>query len=218
MEIFPKPYPREQLEQCIRYLADRYPGCFFEDPGQRRPLKTNLVADLQKDGVSEEIIAGVSYYMRHFGYLRCLQAGAERVDLNGKKAGVVTEQEMLNAEKQFREQKEQIARKNAAATLPAISVIRSLHATGSIPTDQLRKVTLPATPTSTRRTAQPISPELARLQTLLASTNTILTETGDDSLRAALVGTSLKLLISEAQKALASLDGGTAPDVMEVGQ
>src|SRR6516162_3008269 len=100
MEIFPKLYPREHLEQCVRYLADKYPACFFEDPGQRRPLKTNIVADLQKDGVSEGILAGVSYYVRHFGYLRCLQAGAERVDLNGKKAGVVTEQEMLNAEKQ----------------------------------------------------------------------------------------------------------------------
>src|ERR1700719_2895162 len=99
-----RPLPREHLEDCVRYLAAKYPATFFEDPGMRRSLKINIVSDLQKEDVSAEIIAGVSFYTRHFAYQRSLLAGAERVDLNGKKAGVVTEQEQLNAQKKIREE------------------------------------------------------------------------------------------------------------------
>ena len=48
MNIHAKAYPREHLEECVRYLADKYPACFFVDPGMRRPLKINIVADLRE--------------------------------------------------------------------------------------------------------------------------------------------------------------------------
>ena len=202
-----RPLPREHLENCVSNLAAKYPACFFEDPRMRRPLKINIVSDLQKEGVSAEIIAGVSFYMRNWEYQRSLQAGAERVDLNGKKAGVVTEQEQLNAQKKVREEKEELARKNNAGSLPAVSVLRSLHEAGKISTDQLSKVTLPATPPARQTMSPKSSPVLARLQTLLERTNTLLIETEDEALRSALAGTCLRLVVSEAQRVIASFEG-----------
>jgi hypothetical protein len=43
-----KPYPREHVQEAVHYLAEKYPACFFEDPGVRRPLKaTQLWLPLQ---------------------------------------------------------------------------------------------------------------------------------------------------------------------------
>jgi sRNA-binding protein len=162
-------------------------------------LKTNIVADLEKDGVSDEIIAGLPFYMRNFGYLYCLQAGVERVDLNGKKAGVVTEQEQLNAQKQVREEKEELARKNAFAVLRPVSVVQPIS---NVPLPAVTKQAMAADPQN--------RPELARLATLLASTNTIMSETGDKALRSALASASLNLLIQEAQKIVTSLEADHA--------
>src|SRR2546429_8991493 len=119
-------FPKEQLLDCIHQLATRYPACFFEDPRLRRPLKSTIISDLQKEGASDLVFAGVNYYTRNWTYQNCLQAGAERVDLDGKKAGIVTEQEQLNAQKRVREEKQ-------ALSGDAISVVRSLHAAGKIP-------------------------------------------------------------------------------------
>jgi hypothetical protein len=211
MNIYGKKYPREHLEECVRYLVGKYPACFFEEPEMRRPLKVDIVANLHKDGAGDETIAGAIFYMNNFGYQRSLLAGAERVDLNGKRAGVVTKQEQLNAEKWGRERKEEYARKNGAAPLSAVAVLQSLQTAGRISTDQLSKVTLPATLQK--------SPVLTRLKTLLASTDNILIDTQDEALRSALASASLKLLIAEAQKVMASLDGGgAAPEVMEASQ
>jgi hypothetical protein len=134
-----KPYPREHVQEAVHYLAEKYPACFFEDPGVRRPLKAT-----------------------HYGYR-----------YNGH--------------------------------LPAVAVIQSLHSAGRISTDQLSKVTLPATPAPVRPPANS-SPLLARLQTLLASTSGILLGTEDETLRVALARTSLKLLIAEAERLMSSLE------------
>jgi hypothetical protein len=133
--------PREQLEDCIHYLANKYPACFFEEPRMRRPLKKSIASDLEKDGVSQEVMSALSYYMRNWGYQNCLQAGVERVDLDGKKAGVVTEQEHMEAQQRIRAEK-------AARMSPVspVTVVQSLHAAGKIPTDQLRKIDAPPMP------------------------------------------------------------------------
>jgi sRNA-binding protein len=63
---------REESERTIRLLVDQYPKCFFADPQQRRPLKRNILADLQKDGVPvarELLVPAVGWYCSHFGYL-----------------------------------------------------------------------------------------------------------------------------------------------------
>jgi ProP effector len=97
---------REENEETIRMLVDRYPKCFFADPRLRRPLKKNITADLQQDGfpATYELIAGaVEWYQSHFGYQYSLETGARRINLNGKEVGTVTEQEHLAAEKKIKE-------------------------------------------------------------------------------------------------------------------
>ena len=54
------------------------------------------------------------------------------------------------------------------------------------------------------------SPVLERLQTLLASTNSILLDTKDETIRRALATASLKLIIDEAQRVMGSLGSVTA--------
>lgn|SRR5262249_29552529 len=92
---------REESEEAIRTLIDKYPKTFFEDPKLRRPLKRNIISDLQKDGVPlahELITAALDWYQGHFGYLYSLRAGAKRLDLNGNEVATVTEQEHLAAQ------------------------------------------------------------------------------------------------------------------------
>jgi hypothetical protein len=96
------PFNREENENAIRMLAERYPKCFFVEPQQRRPLKKNIVADLQKDGcptASELIASAVEWYKSHFAYHYHVQAGVKRVGLNGEDDGTVTELEARNAQK-----------------------------------------------------------------------------------------------------------------------
>src|SRR5207237_552325 len=102
-----KRFPREEIEGFIEYLASKYPATFFLDPRQKRPLKKNIVADLERDGTLDDDArnAAVNFYTRDWNYERCLQAGVERVDLDGKKVGTVTEQEQIEARKRVEQQK-----------------------------------------------------------------------------------------------------------------
>jgi sRNA-binding protein len=125
-------------------LAEKYPKAFFEEPRQRRPLKKNIITDLEKDSfpaARELMVAALDWYQNHFGYLGSLQAGVKRVDLHGKEVDTITEQERNNALKKIQEgrQKQQEKERergfgNSTATL------RSLHAAGRIPDDQLKKL------------------------------------------------------------------------------
>jgi sRNA-binding protein len=96
---------REESEEVVRKLAESYPKCFFVDPKMRRPLKNNILADLQKDGFPaayELLSAGLHWYQSHFGYQYSLQAGARRIDLTGKEVSTVTEQEHARPEENQR--------------------------------------------------------------------------------------------------------------------
>jgi sRNA-binding protein len=99
---------RDESEQTIRLLAERYPKCFFFDPRQRKPLKRGIVLDLEKDGFPEAAYAAraVDWYQSHFGYQYALQAGVKRIDLHGKEVGTVTEQEQYAAQTKIKEDKQ----------------------------------------------------------------------------------------------------------------
>jgi sRNA-binding protein len=134
---------RNESEQAIKVLASRYPKCFFEEPRLRKPLKKNIVFDLQKDGAPmayELLSSAVQWYQSHFGYLYAMQAGAKRIDLNGKEVGTVTEQESQAAQIRIKESKQKLSKNTAVRT------INSLHAHGHIPTDTIRKLDAPRTP------------------------------------------------------------------------
>ncbi len=212
-------FPKEILLEAVRHLADKYPACFFEDPRQRRPLKSSIISDLEGDGATDELIAGADFYTRDWDYQRCLQAGAERVDLNGKKAGVVTEQEQRNARRRVREEK--------AALSSKISPVSALKSLSRAADDTLNKVASLQPPSEPRDGPAPSKPDpellpaspavqtaestssspLARLQKLASTAAHLHADTEDETLRSALTVATLKLLADEARKVITSLEG-----------
>lgn len=92
-------YHQHQRDEFVRYLAEMFPKCFFEEPDHRRPLKHNIIDDLEARKVldRDKLLQTLDWYTGHFTYSRILIAGAERVDLDGTKAGVVTMKEQQDA-------------------------------------------------------------------------------------------------------------------------
>jgi sRNA-binding protein len=184
MTIYARPYPREELENGVMHLAKKYPAAFFPDTWSRRPLSANILDELQDDGAGDVLLASASFYIRNWNYQALLQAGAERIDLNGKKAGVVTKQEEIAAQKQIQEEKAIQARKQE---------------------EQIRNVPMLQ---PLRTVPKPVisNPKLSRLHTLLGSADEI--KTDDKPLQAVMTAAALKLLVKEAQKAIAELENG----------
>jgi sRNA-binding protein len=58
-------------------------------------IEKNIIADLEEDDIpdNERREAAISYYTRDWNYEWKLEAGAKRIDLDGKEVGTVTETE-----------------------------------------------------------------------------------------------------------------------------
>jgi sRNA-binding protein len=187
-------FDRQELEDSISMLAERYPRCFFVNPRLRRPLKKNIVADLQKDGIamaSELISASVDWYTSHISYQYCLEAGATRVDLEGKEAGTVTELEKRAAQKKILEINERWAERNQ---MNPIRTTSNLVTTRRIPEDQLKKIDAPMSrPT--------MLPELTPLyEAVLAANSAMSAPMGNSDVRAAVTAAAIGVVIAEAQR------------------
>ena len=130
---------------------------------------------------------------------RYFQAGTEQIDLDGNRAGTVTQLEQHHAQKQVQQEKQQRreARINAASP---IAVMSKLHAGGQITTDQLSKVTLVPL-----KKPPPSVPAFGRLQKLMETLNAA-ADTPDEELKQALVATTLQVLIGEAQQLIERRD------------
>ena len=194
---------REENEDVIWMLADRYPKCFFADPRMRRPLKKNIVADLQQDGfpVAYELMtAAVGWYQTHFGYQHSIEAGAKRINLNGEEVGTVTELEQLAAQKKIKDGKAVLTeRKNATQTL------QTLHANGRISDDHLKKLDAP-TMKEKAMTPSPNGADLTPLRAMWTNIDTVLSTTENAGLRSALTAAALKVFVTEATKLIATLE------------
>jgi sRNA-binding protein len=190
---------REESEAIIRMLADRYPKCFFENSRLRRPLKRNILADLEQAGfpaAHDLIRAAVDRYEGHFGYLYALQAGTKRIDLDGKEVGTVTESEEAVALKKIKEGQKLLIERNGHN---ATKTVAALHAAGRISDDQLRKLEAPPMPVKAK---PPAAPELTRVHEALAAAEAAWAGPGDTSLRAALTSAALGVVIKEAQSVI----------------
>lgn len=193
-------YPRQELEEFVIYLADKYPKCFVVDPRMRRPLKRDIVADLQKAKVldGDRVTAAVNFYTQNWTYQKlAIQAGLERVDLDGRKAGAVTEQEQRSAQKKVQEEKQELSHRHNEG-LPTV-VINKLSK-GVAP---MKKPELP------KDDAIPVAPKpdatAERMDALVASLHDI--STRDKELKATLVIATANLIVVEAQKLLALAKG-----------
>jgi len=199
---------RDETEDVIQQLADRYPKTFFLVPQQRKPLKKNIVTDLQRDGAPfahELLSSAVDWYQSHFGYLYALQAGARRVDLDGKEVGTVTEQEAGRAQLQVKEDK-----RKASEKTQALAAIQSLHRQGRIPDDVLKQLDAPPRPRDVpmKPKPQPVPDRLARVREALRAADTLMIE-GCDALRVAMAAAALGVVIKETKQVIDSLEPGS---------
>jgi sRNA-binding protein len=170
-------------EHVIRILADRYPKTFFIDPKQRLPLKKGIVDDLTDDdfSVAPALLGRViEWYCNHFGYRHALQAGAVRVDLNGKPFEKVTPQEQREAESYIAERQ----RLRAQTVRLHQAVVLSGEALSKDP--------------------------VIRLQERLNSLRRVMLDTNDKTLRTAFVVAGLKILVIEAEAMASELESASS--------
>jgi sRNA-binding protein len=194
---------RLDSEEVIRALANSYPKCFFEDPKLRRPLKHNILADLEKDGVPfarDLVVAAIEWYTGNVRYLYGLQAGSKRIDLNGVEVGTVSEQEYMNAQPALKAA--QAAIKAAQQKRSAAETVAALHAAGRLSDDAVKKLDAPMIPKATKA----IAPELAKLHEAIMTANATLSGPGDENLRLAMAVAALGFVCKEAQRVIASLN------------
>jgi sRNA-binding protein len=199
---------RTDSENVIRMLCDHYPKCFFEDPKQRRPLKqdiaTDIIADPDFNVVHEGIAAALDWYKQHIGYrgFAMSNAGARRIDLDGREVGTVTEQEAIAARQQLNDYHEE--RNEKAATSPT-RILGKMRADGQISDCGVKKLDAPP-PVSARSKAAVMAPEFAALYEMLASANAAIVNITDPELRAAMAKTSLDVVIKKFQQVRSELE------------
>ena len=103
VEKVQKPKPRwlEYAQYGVDLLKVYFPGC-FKSAAEIKPLKKGIKDDLIKrlgsiDSIVTEdkacMVKSLSYYVNTLAYHKSVIAGAERIDLDGTPAGVVTEEE-----------------------------------------------------------------------------------------------------------------------------
>ncbi|CAN7724807.1 ProQ/FINO family protein [Mesorhizobium amorphae] len=84
--------------QLFRYLSARWPAAF--NPKAPRPLKIGIHRDIRVlDGElsDDELRRALLAYTKMARYLARLDAGAARIDLNGKPAGMVSDADAATA-------------------------------------------------------------------------------------------------------------------------
>ncbi|KAA0875947.1 DNA competence protein [Nitrincola tapanii] len=88
---------------ALQLLQDAYPQVFAAQPV--RALKIGIQEDLIADAkvAKNKIKRALASFVRSPNYLRSLQAGAARVDLQGQEVGEVTAEEAEHARQQLRE-------------------------------------------------------------------------------------------------------------------
>lgn len=198
-------YHRTDRDEGIRYLAEKFPACFAEDPGRRRPLKHNIILDLEKERVlnHEALVQILDWYMSHFVYRHGIIAGADRIDLNGRKVGTVTPTEQAEARAWITARKKEMAeRQNGWARTTRI-MNGSAGNGGGKPAGAVSTA-----PTATVPSAPTTHPMLADLQTTLVLASSFLTDEQYTPMRPALLTAALKQIVCKAENLLQSTNGG----------
>lgn len=88
---------------ALQQLMEAYPKTF--DRKNVRPLKIGIQEDLVADEkvAKNKIKRALASYVRSLNYYRSLREGAERIDINGEPAGVVTKEESDHAKGKLKE-------------------------------------------------------------------------------------------------------------------
>lgn len=108
--------------RTIVALEAAFPSAFAVYQNRRRPLKVGIHLDLAERGhAGSAVRQALGHYAGNVGYLKAMQAGAARVDLDGQPAGEVTEAEAEAARQVLVERRADKRRgaKRSKPTLPA---------------------------------------------------------------------------------------------------
>jgi sRNA-binding protein len=191
----PYHYKPDELDDVIYDLEDKYPKCFVFKPQLRRPLKNTIIADLEEDcfpATYDLLVAAVDWYKSHYGYQYALEAGAKRLDLNGKVVGTVTQTEADTAQKKIAADKQRWNERSAPYRTPPVTT-----ATMARP-----KTITPPPPSPPPPAIPAIAPILTRCHETLMAANAAYIGPGDVILKAALVNAALGVLVQEAQRVI----------------
>lgn len=109
------------VTDLLALLIERYPKAFFSDPANVRPLALGIHRALwqaEPDFSHQQIGRVLSFYTGSHFYLRSLQTGAVRVDLDGVGVSVVTPREASDAQRRLAELRARQQRKQKSPPPP----------------------------------------------------------------------------------------------------
>jgi ProP effector len=119
----------QAVAAAIALLAETFPRAFFVYQGRRRPLKLNIHLDIQAalDGAitPTELHRALGAYCSNPFYLDHARKGAQRLDLDGKPAGAVTDDEEALARAKLAHIRTKKAARAATAKVQATPAKRS---------------------------------------------------------------------------------------------
>ncbi len=130
-------------KDILAYLAEQFPACFTLT-GNAQPLKIGIFDDLAARLADDPKVSktrlrsAVRHYTNSWRYLRCIKAGSERLDLDGKAAGVVEVSHAEHAQQQLTEAKAQVAEKKSLQ-MPASKASESGDKTTAAVSEQRAK-------------------------------------------------------------------------------
>lgn len=101
-----------ELNRVLAYLADKFPLCFTVK-GAVKPLKIGIFQDIAGALGGDEYVSKTQIrltlrrYTNSWRYLKSMQVGTERIDLNGQPCDKVEEEHALFAAKRLKESQAQ---------------------------------------------------------------------------------------------------------------
>jgi sRNA-binding protein len=88
----------------LAHLAQRWPSVFKIDPGERKPLAIGIGAELARlmpEVDPKLLLKALGKYCGNVDYLSALVAGGPRIGLDGSTAGMVSQDEMADAQRRL---------------------------------------------------------------------------------------------------------------------
>ncbi|MGL5409753.1 MAG: RNA chaperone ProQ, partial [Shewanella sp.] len=136
----------------LAYLYETFPLCFIAE-GETKPLKIGLFQDLAERLADDSKVSktqlrvALRRYTSSWRYLKCVKAGAQRVDLDGQPCGELEQEHIEHAQATLKESQEKAKAKRAA---------KAPTAPKAAPKRAAKKVAIPSRAKS-ERPAKPVA-------------------------------------------------------------
>ena len=114
---------RTSTKDIIAYLTEKFPEC-FSIKGAVKPLKIGIFQDLAEKLNDDETVSktrlrqALRHYTSSWRYLKVIKVGTFRVDIEGKDAAEIDEEQAAYAAKTLKESQEKFGNKKATDNEP----------------------------------------------------------------------------------------------------